>query len=182
MKPLACWHVWSGGSAWEIPPAGGYAAASSARPARHPDQSLAGQSSPSLYPTDLTASMMSGPYCSHHAETSTDRFSRHAGMFAVSTVQLTAAGTADTFIDQRITLWGWPVNLLSENGLRASLMLASAVHDHLRVNKVNRCVPALHHRRRQTRQPRFAPHYPRSVCGKEQYADWNVVLPRVASA
>ena len=45
----------------------------------------------------------------------TDRVSRRADIFAVSAAQFTAAGTADIFINQYITLWGCPVTPLSYN-------------------------------------------------------------------
>ena len=48
----------------------------------------------------------------------TDRFSGRADMFAVTTAEFTAEGTANILVDRFIPLWGYPSTLLSDNGPR----------------------------------------------------------------
>ena len=47
----------------------------------------------------------------------TDRFSRRADMYAVTTAEFTAASTANILINRYIPLWGFPRSVLSDNGL-----------------------------------------------------------------
>ena len=49
----------------------------------------------------------------------TDRFSRRADMFAVTTAE--AEGTANILVNQFIPLWGCPSTLLSDNGPHPAL-------------------------------------------------------------
>ena len=46
----------------------------------------------------------------------TDRFSRHASMYAVTAADFTAAGTADILVHDYIKHYGCPKRLLSDNG------------------------------------------------------------------
>ena len=59
----------------------------------------------------------------------TDRFSRRADMFPVTTAEFTAEGTANILvINQYITLRGCPRTLLSDNGLHFCFKLSRTVH------------------------------------------------------
>ena len=46
----------------------------------------------------------------------TDRFSRRADMFAVTTAEFTAEGTVNIQVNRSIPLWGYPLTLLSDDG------------------------------------------------------------------
>ena len=46
----------------------------------------------------------------------TDRFSRRADMFTVTTAEFTAEGTANILVNHFIPLWRYPSTLLSDNG------------------------------------------------------------------
>ncbi len=111
----------------------------------------------------------------------TDRFSRRADMFPVSAAQFTAAGTADIFINEYITLWGCPVTLLSDNGLQFTSKLSRIVYERLGVRKINTSsyhpctnggVERVNHVLAQML----------SMIGNEQQTDWDVLLPHVSSA
>ena len=65
-----------------------------------------------------------------------DRFSRRADMYAVTATEFTAEGTADIFVNRYITLWGCPLSLLSDNGMRLCSKLAMVVYKLLGVRKV----------------------------------------------
>ena len=58
----------------------------------------------------------------------TDRFSRRADMFAVTTAEFTAEGTANILVNQFIPLWVCPSTLLSDNGPQFCARLATAVY------------------------------------------------------
>ena len=57
----------------------------------------------------------------------TDRLSRRADMFAVTTAEFTAEGTANILVNRFIPLWGCPSTLLSDNGPQFCARLATAV-------------------------------------------------------
>ena len=48
----------------------------------------------------------------------TDRFNRRADMYAVSTVECAAEGSADILVNKYIPVSGCPSSLLSDNGLQ----------------------------------------------------------------
>ena len=59
----------------------------------------------------------------------TDRFSRWADMFPVTTAEFTAEGSADAIlVNQYIPLWGYPCTVLSDNGLQFCSKLSQAVY------------------------------------------------------
>ena len=58
----------------------------------------------------------------------TDRFSRRADMFAVTTAEFTAEGTANIVVNRFIPLWGCPSTLLSDKGPQFCARLATAVY------------------------------------------------------
>ena len=66
----------------------------------------------------------------------TDRFSRRADMYATAEAEFTASNTADTLVDRYIPLWGYPVSLLSDNGLQLCSKLSRALYERLGVNKI----------------------------------------------
>ena len=66
----------------------------------------------------------------------TDRFSRRADMFAVTTAQLTAEGTANILVNRFTPLRGCPSTLLSDNGPQFCARLATAVNKLLRIHKL----------------------------------------------
>ena len=49
----------------------------------------------------------------------------------------TAEGTANVLVDQYIPLWGCPVSLLSDNGLRFTSQLSAAILARLGVRKIS---------------------------------------------
>ena len=67
---------------------------------------------------------------------STDRFSRRADMFAVTTAEFTAEGTANILVNRFIPLWGCPSTLLSDNGPQFCARLATAVYKLLGIHKL----------------------------------------------
>ena len=66
----------------------------------------------------------------------TDRFSRRADMFAVTTAEFTAEGTANILVNRYVPLWGCPSTLLSDNGLQFCARLATAVYKLLGIHKL----------------------------------------------
>ena len=58
----------------------------------------------------------------------TDRFSRRADKFAVTTAKFTAEGTANILMNRFIPLWGCPSTLLSDNGPQFCARLATTVY------------------------------------------------------
>ena len=66
----------------------------------------------------------------------TDRFSRRVDMFAVTTAEFTAEGTANILVDRFIPLWGCPSTLLSDNGPQFCARLATAVYKLLGIHKL----------------------------------------------
>ena len=66
----------------------------------------------------------------------TDRFSRRADMFAVTTAEFTAEGTANILVNRYLPLWGCPSPLLSDNGLQLCARLATAVYKLLGIHKL----------------------------------------------
>ena len=58
-------------------------------------------------------------------------------MYGVAAAQFTAVGTADMLIDQYIPLWGCPVTLISDNGLRFTASLSNAIYELLGTNKTS---------------------------------------------
>ena len=66
----------------------------------------------------------------------TDRFSRRVDMFAVTTAEFTAEGTANTLVNRFIPLWGCPSTLLSDNGPQFCARLATAVYKLLGIHKL----------------------------------------------
>ena len=57
----------------------------------------------------------------------TDHFSHRADMFAVTTAEFAAEGTANILVNRFIPLWGCPSTLLSDNGPQFCARLATAV-------------------------------------------------------
>ena len=66
----------------------------------------------------------------------TDRFSRRADMFAVTTAEFTAEGTTNILVNRFIPLWGCPSTLLSDNGPQFCARLATAVYKLLGIHKL----------------------------------------------
>ena len=64
----------------------------------------------------------------------TDRFSRRADMFAVTTAE--AEGTANILVNHFIPLWGCPSTLLSDNGPPFCARLATAIYKLLGIHKL----------------------------------------------
>ena len=58
----------------------------------------------------------------------TDRFSRRADMFPVTTADFTAEGTANILVNQYIPLRGCPRTILSDNGLHFCFKLSRTVY------------------------------------------------------
>ena len=66
----------------------------------------------------------------------TDRFSRRADMFAVTTAEFTVEGTANILVNRFIPRWGCPSTLLSNNGPQFSSRLATVVYKLLGIHKL----------------------------------------------
>ena len=66
----------------------------------------------------------------------TDRFSRRADVFAVTTAEFTGEGTANILVNRFIPLWGCPSTLLSDNGPQLCARLATAVYKLLGIHKL----------------------------------------------
>ena len=66
----------------------------------------------------------------------TDRFSRRADMFAVTTAEFTAEGTANILVNRFIPLWGCPSTLLPDNGPQFCARLATSVYKLLGIHKL----------------------------------------------
>ena len=111
----------------------------------------------------------------------TDRFSRRADMFAVTTAEFTAEGTANILVNRFIPLWGCPSTLLSDNGPQFCARLATAVYKLLGIHKLT--TSAYHpsgnggvERVNHTMAQMLA-----MVCNEHQN-DWDVHLPHVEYA
>ena len=111
----------------------------------------------------------------------TDRFSRRADMFAVTTAEFTAEGTANILVNHFIPLWGCPSTLLSDNGPQFCARLATAVYKLLGIHKLT--TSAYHpsgnggvERVNHTMAQMLA-----MVCNEHQN-DWDVHLPHVEYA
>ena len=111
----------------------------------------------------------------------TDRFSRRADMFAVTTAEFTAEGTANILVSRFIPLWECPSTLLSDNGLQVCARLATTVYKLLGIHKL--ATSAYHpsgnggvERVNHTMAQMLA-----MVCNEHQN-DWDVHLPHVEYA
>ena len=111
----------------------------------------------------------------------TDRFSRRADMFAVTTAEFTSEGTANILVNRFIPLWGCPSTLLSDNGPQFCARLATAVYKLLGIHKLT--TSAYHpsgngdvERVNHTMAQMLA-----MVCNGHQN-DWDVHLPHVEYA
>ena len=111
----------------------------------------------------------------------TDRFSRRADMFAVTTAEFTAEGTANILVNRFTPLWGCPSTLLSDNGPQFCARLATAVYKLLGIHKLT--TSAYHpsgnggvERVNHTMAQMLA-----MVCNEHQH-DWDVHLPHVEYA
>ena len=111
----------------------------------------------------------------------TDRFSRRADIFAVTTAEFTAEGTANILVNRFIPLWGCPSTLLSDNGPQFCARLATAVYKLLGIHKLT--TSAYHpsgnggvERVNHTMAQMLA-----MVCNEHQN-DWDVHLPHVEYA
>lgn len=111
----------------------------------------------------------------------TDRFSRRADVYAVTTAILTAEGTADIFVNRYIALWGCPLTLLSDNGTQFCSKLAQACYKLVGVRKVatssyhpigNGGVEGVNHTMAQRH----------GVVVNELRDDWDIHLPHVEFA
>ena len=111
----------------------------------------------------------------------TDRFCRHADMFAVTTAEFPAEGTANILVNRFIPLWGCPSTLLSDNGPQFCARLATAVYKLLGIHKLttsayhpsgNGGVDRVNHTMTQMLA---------MVCDEHQN-DWDVYLPHVEYA
>ena len=110
----------------------------------------------------------------------TDRFSRRADMFAVTTAEFTAEGTENILVNHFIPLWGCPSTLLSDNGPQFCVRLVTAVYKLLGIHKLT--TSAYHpsgggvERVSHTMAQMLA-----RVCNEHQN-DWDVHLPHVEYA
>ena len=111
----------------------------------------------------------------------TDRFRRRADMFAVTTAEFTAEGTANILVNRFIPLWGCPSTLLSQYGSQFCARLATAVYKLLGIHKLT--TSAYHpsgnggvERVNHTMAQMLA-----MVCNEHQN-DWDVHLPHVEYA
>ena len=111
----------------------------------------------------------------------TYRFSRRADMFAVTTAEFTAEGTANILVNRFIPLWGCPSTLLSDNRPQFVARLATAVYKLLGIHKLpssayhpsgNGGVGRVNHTMAQILA---------MVCSEHQN-DWDVHLPHVEYA
>ena len=66
----------------------------------------------------------------------TDRFSRRSDRYAAIANDLTAEGTASTFINRFIPLWRSPCSIPSNNGLQCCPKLSHAAYKLLGVQKI----------------------------------------------
>ena len=66
----------------------------------------------------------------------TDRFSRRANVFTVTTAEFTAEGTVNILVNKYIPLWGCSRTILSNNGLQFFSKLPQAVYQLLGVRKL----------------------------------------------
>ena len=110
-----------------------------------------------------------------------DRYSRRADMFAVTTAEFTAEGTANILVNRFILLWGCPSTLLSDNGPQFCARLATAVYKLVGIHKLT--TSAYHpsgnggvERVNHTMAQMLA-----MLCRKHQN-DWDVHLPHVEYA
>ena len=110
-----------------------------------------------------------------------DSFSRRADMFAVTTAEFTAEGTANLLVNRFIPLWGCPSTLLSDDGPQFCARLATAVYKLLGIHKLT--TSAYHpsgngggERVNHTMAQKLA-----MVCNEHQN-DWDVHLPHVEYA
>ena len=108
----------------------------------------------------------------------TDRFGRRADMFAVTTAEFAAEGTANILVNRFIPLWGCPSTLLSDNGPQFCPRLATTVYKLLGIHKLT--TSAYHpsgnggvERVNHTMAQMLA-----MVCNEHQN-DWDVHLPHV---
>ena len=108
----------------------------------------------------------------------TDRFNRLADMFAVTTAEFTAKGTANILVNRFIPLWGCPSTLLSDNGPQFCTRLATAVYKLLGIHKLT--TSAYHpsgnggvERVNHTMEQMLA------MVGNEHQNNWDVHLPHV---
>ena len=111
----------------------------------------------------------------------TDRFSRRAEMFAVTTAEFTAEGTANILVNRFIPLWRCLSTLLSDNGPHFYVRLATAVYKLLGIHKLTMSVyhPSKNggvERVNHTMAQMLA-----MVCNEDQN-DWDVHLPHVEYA
>ena len=111
----------------------------------------------------------------------TDRFSRRADMFVVTTAEFRAEGTANILVNRDLPLWGCPSTPLSDNGLQFCARLATAVYKLLGIHKLttsayhpsgNGGVERVNHTMAQMLT---------MVCNEHQI-DWDVHLPHVEYA
>ena len=131
LKMLERFYWWVG-----MKPArnGGCAAASNARRVRPPVRRFTGQSIPLPKRSGVAVSVdYFGPLPITARGNSyillfTDRFSHRADMFAVTTAEITAEGTANILVNRFIPLWGCPSTLRSNNGPQFCARLATAVY------------------------------------------------------
>ena len=66
----------------------------------------------------------------------TDRFSRRADIFPVTTAEVTAEGTANVLVNRCNPLWGCPRTILSDNSFQFCSKLSQTVYQLLDVHKL----------------------------------------------
>ena len=111
----------------------------------------------------------------------TDRFSRRADMFAVTTAEFTAEGTANILANRFNPLWGCPSTLLSDNGPQFCARLATAVY---KLPGIHKLTTSAYHPSRNggvERVNHTMDQMLAMVCNGHQN-DWDVHLPRVEYA
>ena len=105
-----------------------------------------------------------------------DRFSRRADMFAVTTVEFTAEGTANILVNRFIPLWGCPSTLLSDNGPQFCARLATAVYELLWIYKLTTSAYHPSGNGGVERVNRSMAQMLAMVCNEHQN-DWDILFP-----
>ena len=109
----------------------------------------------------------------------TDRLSRRVDMYAVSTAEFTAEGTADLLVN--ISLWGCPFSFVSDNGLRFCSKLSHAVYKILGMRKIPQSAYHPNGKGDVERVNHTIAQMLAMVCN-EIYRDWDVHLSHVEFA
>ena len=110
-----------------------------------------------------------------------DRYSRRADMFAVTTAEITAEGTANILVNRFILLWGCPSTLLSDNGPQFCARLATTVYKLLGIHKLTTSAYHPSGNGGVERVNHITAQMLAMLCNEHQN-DWDVHLPHVEYA